>query len=435
MSQDKYQQPANLAMSTVNNSTDKVVVNRNGTSYSTSADMSTVNNTDLLIVNRGGTDYKCTFADWAASQAAPPAIDSVTISNVSGGGRFTSTDFPLTITMDNDGVPASTKKIKVKVLAPIYEQGRLGDADTQLLAYYAQTSTITSFSATSGNNVVITCANNNNFDYFEVGDYVRTSNAGRTRDYSQDTISGFTHDSGGLFDGGSSYTVCGADWYPNPGIPYTSSIEAYGGEGGHGYAKFNGSNIYVGNHSWSTLATGSGTMTHFGWYDNRGCAGEGMGPIRIDGSYILRRNMWQPSGVITAVNPGSNQITVNTNEGVFTAWSTTGSPTLVRERYESANKRTNAEINANQTYKDPARATELYASINGSLDINDMVEADPGWTTITATGSLNISFPAAFNTGNAPDSDFPAGSRLLVEIQASNAHGTTDLYSNVLTPS
>jgi hypothetical protein len=420
-------------MSTVNNSTDKVLIHRSGTNYSTSIDMSTVNNTDLLIVNRDGTDYKCTYADWAASQSSPPAIDSVTISNVSGGGRFTSTDFPLTITMDSDGVPASTKKIKVKVLAPIYEQGRLGDADTNLLEYYAQTSTIQSFSATSGNGVVITCADDTNFDYFEIGDYVRTSNASRTRDYSQDSTSGFTHYSGGIFDGGSSSTSCGADWYPNPGISYSSSVESYGGEGSHGYARFNGSNIYVGNGNWSTLATGSGTMTHFGWYDNRGCSGESQGPIRIDG-VILRRNMWQPSGVITNVNPATNQITVNTNEGVFTDWTTTGSPTLVRERYEASNKRTTAEITANQTYKDPARATELYASIDGNLDIDDMVEGDPGWTTITATGSLTISFPATFNTGNAPDSDFPTGSRLLVEIQASNADGTTDIYSNILTP-
>lgn len=420
-------------MSTVNNSTDKVLVYRTGTNYSTSTDMSTVNNTDLLIVNRGGTDYKCTYADWAASQATPPAIDSVSISNVSGGGRFTSTDFPLTITMDNDGIPASTKKIKVKVLPPIYEQGRLGDADTTLLSYYAQTSTITNFSATSGNGVVITCSDSTNFDYFEIGDYVRTSNASRTRDYSGDSTTGFTHGSGGIFDGGSSSTTCGANWYPNPGISYSTRVESFGGEGGHGYARFNNANIYVGNGNWSTLANGSGTMTHFGWYDNRGCAGESQGPIRIDG-VILRRNMWQPSGQVTAVNSSNNTITVNTNEGVFTDWSTTGSPTLVRESYETSTKRTTAELASDKTLNDPARATELYASINGSLDISDMVEADPGWTTITATGSLTISFPATFNTGNAPDSDFPAGSRFLVEIQATNANGTTDIYSNILTP-
>ena len=421
-------------MSTVNNSTDKVLVNRSGTSYQTSSDMSTVNNTDLLIVNRSGTDYKCTFADWAASQASPPAIDSVTISNVSGGGRFTSTDFPLTITMDNDGVPASTKRIKVKVLAPVYEQGRLGDPDVDLLKYYAQTSTIQSFSATSGANITVTLADNSNFEFFELGDYVRTSNATKTRDYASDTITGFTHNSGGLFDGGGSNTTCGADWYPSPGISYNTSVEAKGGEPGHGYVRVNGTNYYAGgSYGWKTYLTGSGTLTSFGWYDNRGCAGESHGPLRIDG-VILRRNMWQPSGIVTAIDSANNTITVNTNEGVFTDWTTTGSPTLVRESYEPHTKRTSSEIAADQTYLDPARATELYASIDGSLDIVDMVESDPGWTTITASGSLAISFPATFNTGNAPDSDFPTGSRLIVEIQAENANGTTDIYSNTLTP-
>lgn len=416
-------------MSTVNNSTDKVLVNRSGTNYSTSTDMSTVNNTDLLIVNRGGTDYKCTFADWQASQSVAPSIDSVTLTDVAGGNRFTSVSFPLAVTMDNDGIPASTKKIKVSIEAPAYEQGRSGIA-TQL-RYYPQTSAVTSVSASSGNGVVITCSDNTNFNYFELGDYVRLSNSTQTRDYSQDTID--FSSSLGIFDGSSSYTQCGGNWYPDPGISYTSSVRVLGNEPGHGYARFNGTNIYTGGYAWVTLATGSGTMTHFGWYDNRGCAGESIGPLEIDG-VILRRNMWQPSGIVTAINPNNNTITVNTNEGVFAAWSATGSPKVVREFKETSTKKSAAELAADPALLDPSRALKLYAIINSSGNITDMVEDDPGWVTLSGSSPYSVTFPATFGTGRAPDSDFPVGSRIIVEIQATNENGDTDKLSNTLVP-
>jgi len=417
-------------MSTVNNSTDKVLVYRDSTSYSTSADMSTVNSTDLLIVNRSGTDYKCTFADWQASQSVAPSIDSVTLADVNGGNRFTGVSFPLTVTMDNNGIPTSTKRIKVIVEAPLYEQGRSG-ISTQL-RYYPQTSAITSVSASRGNGVVITFANNNNFSYFELGDYVRLSNATQTRDYGQDTID-FAATGLGLFDGSSSYSQCGGNWYPNPGIAYTSSVRVLGNEGSHGYARFNGSNIYTGGYAWVTLATGSGTITHFGWFDNRGCSGEHIGPLEIDG-VILRRNMWQPSGIVTAINPNNNTITVNTNEGVFTEWNASGSPKLVREFKESSTKKSAAELAADPTLLDPARALKLYAVIDGNGNITDMVEDDPGWVTLSGSSPYTVIFPATFGTGRAPDSDFPVGSRLTVEIQATNANGDTDKLSNTLTP-
>jgi hypothetical protein len=95
--------------------TDKVLVNRAGTSYSTTSDMSTVQDTDLLLINRAGVDYKCTFLDWKNSQSKAPDVGTVTLADVAGGSRFTSVAFPVSATMTEDGIPASTKGLKAYV--------------------------------------------------------------------------------------------------------------------------------------------------------------------------------------------------------------------------------------------------------------------------------------------------------------------------------
>jgi hypothetical protein len=112
--QEEHRFAACAAMSTVQ-PTDKTLVNRAGTDYSAPADMSTVQDTDLLLINRSGTDYKCTFADWKASQVKAPDVNTVTLSDVAGGARFTNTAFPVSATMVEDGLPKSDKKLKAYV--------------------------------------------------------------------------------------------------------------------------------------------------------------------------------------------------------------------------------------------------------------------------------------------------------------------------------
>jgi hypothetical protein len=68
--------------------TDKVLVSRAGTPYSTSPDMSTVQDTDLIVVNRSGIDYKCTFEDWQAAQG--PGIAKPVPGQVSAIPAFSS---------------------------------------------------------------------------------------------------------------------------------------------------------------------------------------------------------------------------------------------------------------------------------------------------------------------------------------------------------
>ena len=151
-------------MSTVNNSTDKVLAYRDGTSYSTSSDMSTVNNTDLILVNRSGTDYKCTFADWQSSQLDEPAIQSLTVAEANtSGARFTSKTFNITYVMDDDGNPGSTKSFKARVLKPDNGPGNFPQLD-----YLMKFSGITAVS-TSGSQVTVTLANSNNLNLLNVG--------------------------------------------------------------------------------------------------------------------------------------------------------------------------------------------------------------------------------------------------------------------------
>ena len=139
-------------MSTVQ-PTDKTLVNRAGVDHSAPADMSTVQDTDLLLINRAGVDYKCTFLDWKNSQSKAPDVGAVTLSDVAGGSRFTSAAFPVSATMTEDGIPASTKKLKA------YVEGTLKSA--------AQTSGIASV---AGN--VLTLADNTQLTNFAPGDAI-----------------------------------------------------------------------------------------------------------------------------------------------------------------------------------------------------------------------------------------------------------------------
>ena len=93
--------------------TDKTLVNRAGVDHSAPADMSTVKDTDLLLINRAGVDYKCTFADWKKSTTPPIGIpSSLVVADVAGGARFAGVNFPVTLTLDSEATPVSTKALK-----------------------------------------------------------------------------------------------------------------------------------------------------------------------------------------------------------------------------------------------------------------------------------------------------------------------------------
>ena len=101
-------------MSTVQTG-DQIAVYRGSKLYHAPADMSTLQDTDIIVVGRGTKPYKCTFLDWKASQSKAPVIGGATLADSPEAGRFTSGTFATTVTMTDDGIPASTKKLKAYV--------------------------------------------------------------------------------------------------------------------------------------------------------------------------------------------------------------------------------------------------------------------------------------------------------------------------------
>lgn len=426
-------------MSTVNNSTDKVLIHRSGTNYSTLTDMSTVNNTDLLIVNRNGTDYKCTFADWAASQTDEPAIQSLTVAEAdTTGARFTSKTFNITYAMDDDGNPTSTKAFKARVLKPDNGPGNFPQLD-----YLMKFSGITNVTI-SGQTVTVTVADSTNLDLLNVGDTVRPLNATRQIDPTvgstfsgPTTLASWTN----VFDGGG---VGGQQsyWYPPSNIPFESSLEMCGGESGYDDKFANGPGWSSGwvrsNGGCQTMKSGANSFGSIGFRDYRGSTtGGSFGPLKLDGA-AFRRNVYNPCGVVSGINTSTREITISngdSGEGSYVnKWTSDGNPVLCRE-YDVANsKRAATDLFNNGRYQGPRIAEQLYCTFGADGNITDFVPGDPGWVTTTAqSGTITLTFPANA-TNEACDTDFPTGSRIVVEMRATNTHGTAYIVSNILTP-
>ena len=418
-------------MSTVNPTSDKVLINRSGTSYSTTADMSTVNNSDLIIVNRSGTDYKCTFADWQASQLQEPAIDSLSVAAGSGSNRFSSRNFTVTWAMDNEGNPSSTKQFKAYVLKPDNGEGNFPQ-----LQYLLQFNNISSVS-NSGSTVTINLTGNTNLSKLNIGDTVRSLNAVLSDDYANNSTFTGSANWTPQFDGTPSTSGNQSYWYPNNPVPFDSSLVICGGESGY-------DDKYAGGPSgWSwgvrsnggcqTARTGSETFDYIGFRDYRS-SGEsaGIGDILLDG-HQLRRNMYNPCGVVNSIS--GNTVTITNGDGdqgsSIAKWSNSIGQALCRDFHVTNAKNAATDI-FGKSLEAPAFANTLYCIMGTNGSVSGFQENDPGWTTFTdQTSTANIAFPVNATRGTC-DSDFPSGSRLVVEMRASNSQGEAFRISNEL---
>jgi len=83
-------------------------------------------------------------------------------------------------------------------------------------------------------------------------------------------------------------------------------------------------------------------------------------------------------------------------------------------------------------------STTLYCVLDGSGNVTDMQAGDPGFTAVTMSGpnpyTQAVTFPATLPSGNAPDAEFPAGTTITTEVQATNAAGSDTAVSNTVTP-
>jgi hypothetical protein len=80
--------------------------------------------------------------------------------------------------------------------------------------------------------------------------------------------------------------------------------------------------------------------------------------------------------------------------------------------------------------------TTLYAVHDSAGAVSTLQAADPGFNVITGVTPYShlLTFPATFPTGNAPDTDLPAGTTLKAEVEASNVAGSSAVTTNTITP-
>ena len=76
-----------------------------------------------------------------------------------------------------------------------------------------------------------------------------------------------------------------------------------------------------------------------------------------------------------------------------------------------------------------------YLVIDATGSVTSTVGSDPGYVSIGPNTSKTLTFPATFDTGNAPDAELPAGTTFKVSAQATNSIGSSEFGpSNVITP-
>lgn len=149
--------------------TDEVIVNRNGTTYKTTAEnMANLEDTDLMLVNRDGVTYTVTgeeIKDSIQIEQEPDITNLVLTQNQVNADRYTSNQFTSTVSFSKDPFPPASIQMTAKV------EGVLG--------LEASTSAIISndYVGTSSTSVPLELADNTflNDGTFEVGDVVKAS--------------------------------------------------------------------------------------------------------------------------------------------------------------------------------------------------------------------------------------------------------------------
>ena len=116
-------------------------------------------------------------------------------------------------------------------------------------------------------------------------------------------------------------------------------------------------------------------------------------------------------GLVTNVNTSSNQLTLNMNTNP-TAGQTM--ETLASTGSSSATK---------------------YLVISSTGNITGYQGSDPGFVEISPGTNIDLTFPATFPSGNAPDDELAAGTVMQVTGKATNTSASDTFNSNQVTPS
>ena len=75
-----------------------------------------------------------------------------------------------------------------------------------------------------------------------------------------------------------------------------------------------------------------------------------------------------------------------------------------------------------------------YLVLDSVGNVTNISSSDPGFTTIGPGTAIDLTFPATLPSGDAPDTELPAGASIQVEVQASNSASSDTFTSNSVTP-
>ena len=128
--------------------------------------------------------------------------------------------------------------------------------------------------------------------------------------------------------------------------------------------------------------------------------------MRVSGETDVREY-----GYVTGVNASSNQLTLNMNNAPATGATM---ETLASTGSSSATK---------------------YLVISSTGNVTGYQGSDPGFVEISPGTNIDLTFPATFASGNAPDDEFAAGTVMQVTGKATNASASDTFNSNQVTPS
>ena len=301
--------------------TDKFLVNRSGNSYQLKKEtlMAELLDDDLMLVNRAGISYKATGAEIKESfgpEEEPPEIDSVELTEVKNGYRYTDKHFPYTVDMAVDGEPAPGYALKAKLSGTTFNFAVESDSITKVEGAGENVYATDTIASVAGN--VLTFPTDKDFDKFEVGDVVQgawnQSEVWSNNLTSPGTIKTPTSGFDGSTAGSMAEGVGGLTLTPTVGIAYSASVEVYV----DGPTKYNVNgggwvtNPTGSGATWMTVVSGSGTLNTFNSLrtDNPSYDA-GWKAIRVDGKILVDPSVSNPNAVsITAIDDTVPSITV-----------------------------------------------------------------------------------------------------------------------------
>jgi hypothetical protein len=360
-----------------------------------------------------------------------PILGAATLADVTGGARFTSTAFPVVVTVTDPGSPAAQMKLRASVF------GNMSSTlETDTIASKA-TTTGPVFSAGRQNDPVLTTGSG--------GFTVVTADWTKAFDGNLNTFVTLPFNSYNTIRLGATHTIPPGGKVEvymkgeTPGPPFKPSA----------YAWTTASNSSLGQITipdatkfatpgWHTFTqiTAGGEFNAVGML----CSGYdaqhsiSIGAVRIDG-VLLSDNMTIDSLVLAgstnfaSLKVGS-MITGKTSKATAEIF-TLNAPAFT---IGIANKTGTFQVGEKLQLSVTKTGTTLYTVHDATGLVSSLQSADPGVTPVNTASSYHLTFPATFPTGNPPDLDLPPGTTLKVELEASNAAGKATATTNIITP-